>query len=54
MVDETEKHFLNYKKKKKREKGSDNTVGAILFTTIYIIIATAWIFFWCTVTELSL
>ena len=46
MVDETENHFLNY--------DSDTIVSTILFTTFHIIIASALIFFWCIVTELSL
>ena len=50
MVDETDSHFLTFEK----EKNSDTIVDAILFTTLYIIIASASIFFWCIVTELSL
>ena len=49
-VDETESHFLTFEK----EKNSDTIVDAILFTTLYIIIASASILFWCIVTELSL
>ena len=40
MVDETEGHFLTMDK----EKSSDTIVGAIFFTTLYIIIASASIF----------
>ena len=35
-----------------KENSSEIIVGAMLFVTLYIKIASAWIFFWCSVTKL--
>ena len=36
-----------------KENSSETIVGVMLFVTLYIKITSAWIFFWCNVTELS-